>query len=74
MDVEKLETEALKLDTKSRAKLAQRLLVSLEDLSEQENAELWTVEALRRDAQMDADPESGRPADEVMRELRSETK
>lgn len=74
MDIEKLETAALKLDFKSRAKLAQRLLVSLEELSEQENAELWAAEALLRDSQMDADPDASRPADEVLREVRSQLK
>ncbi len=74
MDIEKLEAEALKLDSKSRAKLAERLLVSLEELSEQENSQLWAAEAQRRDAEMDADPSSSSPADEVFREARSRMK
>ena len=74
MDIEKLESEVLKLDSKSRAKLAQRLLVSLEDLSEQECSQLWAAEAQRRDAEMDADPNSGSPADEVFRQARSRIK
>jgi putative addiction module component (TIGR02574 family) len=74
MDIEKLEAEALKLDSKSRAKLAERLIVSLEDLSEQENSQLWAAEAQRRDAEMDADPSSGSQADEVLRRARSRIK
>jgi hypothetical protein len=35
--IKELEAEALKLDPKSRARLAERLLDSLEELSEQEN-------------------------------------
>jgi putative addiction module component (TIGR02574 family) len=74
MNVEELEVEALKLDPKSRAKLAERLLVSLDELSEQECAQLWAAEAQRRDADMDAHPESGRPAEDVFREAWSRVK
>jgi hypothetical protein len=62
MKIEELEGEALKLDPKSRARLAGRLLDSLDELSEDENAQLWAEETQRRDAQMDAHPDSGRPA------------
>ena len=68
MKIEELEGEALKLDQKSRARLAGRLLDSPEELSEEENAQLWAEEAQRRDAQMDAHPDSGRPAADVFRE------
>jgi putative addiction module component (TIGR02574 family) len=71
MDTRELESQALKLDPKARARLAQKLLGSLEELSEEECAQLWAQEAQRRDAQMDAEPESGRPADDVFREARS---
>jgi len=68
MKIEELEGEALKLDPQSRARLAGRLLDSLEELSEEENAQLWAEEAHRRDAQMDAHADSGRPAADVFRE------
>ena len=68
MKIEELEGEALKLDPKSRARLAGRLLGSLEELSEEESAQLWAEEAQRRDAHMDAHPDSGRPAADVFRE------
>jgi len=74
MNVEELEAQALKLDHKSRARLAERLLVSVDELSEQESEQLWAAEAQRRDAQMDADPGSSRPADEVFREAWSRIK
>ena len=74
MNLEELEAEALKLDPKSRARLAEKLLDSLEELSEEESARLWAEEAQRRDVQMDADPDSGRPADDVFREARSRIK
>jgi len=74
MNVDELEAQALKLDHKSRARLAERLLVSLDELSEQESEQLWAAEAQRRDAQMDADPGSSRPADDVFREAWSRVK
>lgn len=74
MTIEELEAQALKLDPKARARLAGKLLKSLEDLTEQENAQLWAEEAERRDADLDAHPGSGRPADEVLRDARSRLK
>ena len=68
MSIEELEAEVLKLDPKFRARLAERLLGSLEELAEEENAQLWAEEALRRDAQIDVDPDSARQADDVFRE------
>ena len=74
MTIEDLEAEALKLDPQGRARLADKLLKSLEDLSEEENAQLWAEEAKRRDADLDAQPDSARPADEVLRDARSRLK
>ena len=74
MDIQELEVEALRLDAKSRARLAGKLLNSLEELSEPEVARLWAEEAQRRDTQMDADPDSEFPAEEVFREARSSVK
>ncbi len=74
MTIEELEAQALKLDPKARARLAGKLLKSLEDLSEEENAQLWAEEAERRDADLDVHSGSGRPADEVLRDARSRLK
>ena len=71
MSKEELEAEALKLDPKERARLAGKLLESLESLSEVENARLWAEEAQRRDADMDKNPDSGSPAEEVFRDARA---
>ena len=57
-----LEAEALKLPVAERARLAESLLASLDLLSEEEHQRLWTEEATRRDAELDADPSRGRPA------------
>ena len=40
--------KALSLDIRNRAALAQRLLASLEELSEEEAERLWAEEAQRR--------------------------
>ncbi len=67
MSIEELESEALKLDPKARARLAGKLLESFENLSEAENARLWAAEAQRRDVEMDANPNSSSPTEEVFR-------
>jgi putative addiction module component (TIGR02574 family) len=71
MNAEQLEAEALKLDPKLRARLAERLFLSLDPLSDEEWSQLWAAEAERRNTQMDADPGLGTPADEVFRKAYS---
>jgi hypothetical protein len=74
MSIDELETEALKLDPTKRARLAEKLLASLEDLSEAENALLWAEEAARRDAEWDRTEGMGRPAGDVFRDTRARLK
>jgi hypothetical protein len=74
MSVEELEAEALRLEPKERAKLAEKLLESLEQLSDEENARLWAEEAERRDREWDAKGDVGRPAREVLRAARAKLK
>lgn len=57
--------DALKLDVQDRAALAQRLLVSLEELSEEEAEQLWAEEAQRRYAEYRAGRAEAIPADIV---------
>jgi hypothetical protein len=71
MTNEEIETAALRLDPRSRARLAGRLIESLETLSTEENAEIWIEEALRRDAELDADPSAARDASDVYRDARA---
>lgn len=66
-----LEAEALKLPLAERAHLAEKLLESLEVLPDGESRRLWAEEALRRDAELDADPSRGRPAEAVFRDARA---
>lgn len=74
MHNEDVEMEALKLDPKARARLAGKLLGILEDLSEEENARLWAEEAERRELEMDTNPNAGRPAAEVFRDVEANLK
>jgi Putative addiction module component len=66
-----LETELLRLPAEERARLAEILLESLDALSNEENRRLWLEEARRRDAELDADPSRGRPAEDVFRDARA---
>ena len=66
-----LEAVAMALPPKERARLAERLLASLEALNPAERDELWVEEALRRDAELDADPALGRTNDDVFTSARS---
>ena len=50
MSIKEIEAVALTLVPKDRARLAGRLLRSLEDLSEEENEMIWAEEAERRDS------------------------
>ncbi len=70
MSIEELESEAMKLDPKARARLAGKLLESLDTLSEAENERAWAEEAERRDRDLDSDRHNGRSADEVLRDAR----
>ncbi|MDF0665949.1 MAG: addiction module protein [Nitrospira sp.] len=74
MSINELEAEVLRLDPKARARLAGKLLESLENLSEAENARIWAEEAQRRDAEMDTDPGVDMPAEKVFRDARAKLK
>ena len=67
MSTKELEAHALKLAPKARARLAEKLLESLEDLPEAENARLWAEEARRRDKHWSL----GGSAAEVLRNARA---
>lgn len=54
MNTETIEDTALHLPPQQRAELAHKLLLSLEEQSEDEIAEAWRVEALRRSAEIDS--------------------
>jgi hypothetical protein len=54
MELKQIEQEALRLSTDQRAMLAQKLLLSLEELSENEIQEQWLIEARTRAEQLDS--------------------
>ena len=74
MSIEEIEAEALRLDPKQRARLAGKLLESLEQLSEAENEHIWAEEAARRDADWDSKTGTSRSSAEVLRAARSKLK
>lgn len=54
MNTETLERTVLHLPLQQRAELAHKLLLSLEEQSEDEIAEAWRTEALRRSDEIDS--------------------
>ena len=70
MSINELQAEALKLDPSARARLAERLLESVEPLSEEENARFWAEEAECRDRAWDPTASQGRPASDVFGDAR----
>jgi putative addiction module component (TIGR02574 family) len=71
MDLKTLEKEALRLSAEDRAALAQRLLLSLDDLPAAEHSELWLAEADRRARQLDRGEVEPIPAEEVRRKAQA---
>jgi putative addiction module component (TIGR02574 family) len=73
-DPKDIAAEALELPLTARAELASRLLDSLDDLSEEENDQLWAQEAERRYAEYKAGNIEAVPAEEVFARLRARRK
>ena len=71
MNIDDIEARVLKLDPQSRARLARKLLDSLETLSAEENTQAWAEEAHRRDAELDVDSSEARSSQDVFRDARS---
>ena len=71
MDPQTVEQEAPLLPQEARAKLAQKLLLSLDTLSEEESKQAWLVEADRRARELDNGNVQPISAEEVRRKARS---
>ena len=71
LDENEIEVAALNLQPRSRAKLAEKLLRSLDALSDSEVEAMWIEEAERRNAELDTGAEQTVPAEEVLRDARS---
>lgn len=70
-DLRDIAAEALELPLTARAELASQLLDSLDDLSEEENDQLWAQEGERRYAEYKAGNIEAVPAEEVFARLRA---
>ena len=71
MSIKEIEAVALTLVPEDRARLAGRLLKSLEELSEEENEAIWAQEAERRDATWNPATDGSRTAKSVLRRARA---
>lgn len=71
MDLAQLESEVLSLPVQERAALVQRLLLSLEEISEPEFDRLWGEESARRAAEIDAGKVQAIPGEEVAKKARA---
>ena len=71
MDPQTVEHEALRLPLEDRAKLAQKLLLSLDTLSEQELEQAWLIEAARRAREVDRGDVQPISAEEVRQRARA---
>ncbi len=71
MNLKQIEDEVLHLSEEERADLAQKLLLSLDTLSENEIREDWLVEAHRRARELDEGVVRPIPAEEVRRKAQA---
>lgn len=69
-----IEMEALKLPTKSRARLAEKLIYSLEKDGYTENERVWARGSMKRYEAMAAGKVKGIPAAKVLRDVRARLK
>jgi putative addiction module component (TIGR02574 family) len=71
MNPDQLEAEIMKLNLDARAKLAERIILSLDAPSDEENLGLWVLEAERRLKDLRAGKAKEVPAEEVFRKARA---
>ena len=71
MDLHTVEQEALRLPPEDRAELAQKLLLSLDTLTEKELEQAWLIEADRRARELDLGEVQPISAEEVRRRARA---
>ena len=71
MSKEQVLEQALKLGVKERAELASKLLVSLEELSPEENEKLWLEVAERRVEELRSGKVKAIPLEDVLKDVES---
>ena len=74
MTISELKSMVLGLPPEERAELASDLLLSLDNLSEQETEHLWLEEASRRDTEIDAGTAKLVAGEEVFAQARARLK
>ena len=70
MNDEQLDAEIMKLNLDARARLAEKLILSLDVPSDKENLHLWVVEAERRLRDLRGGGAKEIPAEEMFRRAR----
>jgi len=71
MTLRVLEKEVLELPPRSRARLAEKIIASLDDYADPKLASAWDDEIGRRVAEIESGVEPGIPADQVMKQARA---
>jgi len=71
MNAQQLESEALHLPLAERAHLAQKLILSLDALTDDEIEETWLIEAKRRAQEIDNGEVTPIPASETMKKVKA---
>ena len=71
LNLEELETKVLNLSIEGRARLAEKLILSLDAPSEEENLHLWVVEAEKRLKALREGKAKEIPAEEAFRRARA---
>jgi len=74
LKVKEIEREALRLDTRERALLAEHLISSLDTDEDPEAERLWIEEAERRYKEYKEGRVNAKPADMVLKEARAKFK
>ncbi len=72
LNFEELETKVLNLSIEGRARLAEKLILSLDAPSAEENLHLWVVEAEKRLKALREGKAKEIPAEEAFRRARAE--
>ncbi len=73
-ELKECEAQALKLDPKERAALAEHLIASLDALDDAENEHLWLEEAEKRYQEYKKGTIQSRPAEDVLRDAHAAIK
>jgi putative addiction module component (TIGR02574 family) len=69
--LKKIESDLLKLPVKARARLAARLIESLDDESEAEREKAWLAEVARRDMELSSGKVRGVPSEAAFKRIKT---